>query len=291
MANWKKVIVSGSIADLAGLELSNLVSQPTEGTVLTINPSGVVGTKEGASGTSGSDGTSGSSGSSGTSGSDGSSGTSGSSGSSGSDGSSGTSGSSGSSGTSGSDGSSGTSGSSGSSGTSGVINVATSGNNRVITDIDGDNAKAEENLVFVSDGGRVAGTGLMTVTGDVVISNDLTVQGTASFQNSENLLIKDRFILLASGSTSVGDGGIVVQQTEQDYGDAFAFDGLSTERWGITSSFHASGSSFTPDAFMATVIDGAGIGTGSNDPDTTPARYDKKGNIFVANNEEIYIYS
>tara|TARA_R110000796_G_scaffold124309_1_gene238759 strand:+ start:927 stop:1430 length:504 start_codon:yes stop_codon:yes gene_type:complete len=167
-----------------------------------------------------------------------------------------------------------------------VINVSTTGVNRVLTDIDGDNAKAQENLIFVADGGRVANTGLLTVTGDVIISNDLTVQGTASFQNSENLLIKDRFILLASGSTAQGDGGIVVQQTLQDYGDAFAFDGLSTLRWGITSSFHASGSSFTPDAFMATVIEGTG-----NDPDTTPARYDKKGNIFVANNEEIYIYS
>ena len=69
MANWKKVIVSGSIAELAGLELSNLSAQPAEGTVLTINPSGVVGTKEGASGTSGSSGSSGTDGTSGSSGS------------------------------------------------------------------------------------------------------------------------------------------------------------------------------------------------------------------------------
>ena len=54
MADWKKVIVSGSIADLSGISLSGLSAQPSEGTVLTINASGVVGTKEGASGTSGS---------------------------------------------------------------------------------------------------------------------------------------------------------------------------------------------------------------------------------------------
>ena len=29
----------------------------------------------------------------------------------------------------------------------------------------------------------------------------------------------------------------------------------------------------------------------ANDPDAAPARYDTKGNIFVANNEDIYIYS
>ena len=81
MANWKKVVVSGSIAELAGLELSSLSAQPSEGTVLTINDSGVVGTKEGASGTSGTSGSSGSSGSSGTDGTSGSSCTNGSSGS------------------------------------------------------------------------------------------------------------------------------------------------------------------------------------------------------------------
>ena len=365
MANWKKVIVSGSIADLAGLELSSLSAQPSEGTVLTINPSGVVGTKEGASGSSGSSGTSGSSGSSGSSGIDGSSGSSGTSGSSGSSGtsgsngssgssgtsgsngssgssgtsgssgssgtsgssgssgtsgssgssgtsgsngssgssgtsgssgssgtsgssgSSGTSGSSGSSGTSGSSGSSGTAGSSGSSGTSGVANITDDANNRVTTatGVSGE-LQAEENLVFDGSGGSTVG-GLLTVTGDVVISHDLTVQGTASFQNSQNLLVADRFILLASGSNSTGDGGIVIQQGTQDFGDAFAYDGLSTERWGITSSFHASGSGFTPDAFMATVV----VGSAGALPTSAPTRYQQSGNIFTSASGDVYIYS
>jgi len=37
---------------------------------------------------------------------------------------------------------------------------------------------------------------------------------------------------------------------------------------------------------MATVV----VGT-TNDPDDAPTRYDAKGNIFVANNQDIYIYS
>ena len=282
MANWKKVIVSGSSAELAQLSLSNLTTQATEDTVLVINPSGVIGTRENASssGTSGTSGSNGSSGSSGTSGADGAAGSSGSSGTSGTSGSDGSSGSSGTSGSSGSD------GSSGSSGTSGVINVTNSGNNRVLTDIDGDSANAESQMTFVTDGGTTVG-GLLTVTGDVVISHDLTVQGTASFQNSENLLVADRFILMASGSTSVGDGGIVVQQATQDYGDAFAYDGLSTERWGVTSSFHASGSGFTPDAFMATVV----VGTGGALPTSAASRYQQEGNIFTSASGDVYIYS
>ena len=37
---------------------------------------------------------------------------------------------------------------------------------------------------------------------------------------------------------------------------------------------------------MAAVVEGAG-----NDPSEAASRYDKKGNIFVAANEDIYIYS
>ena len=243
----------------------------------------------GSSGTSGTDGTSGSSGSSGTSGtsgSDGSSGSSGTSGTAGTDGTSGSSGSSGTSGSSGSSGDTGTSGSSGSSGTSGVINVTNSGNNRVLTDIDGESANAESQMTFITDGGTDVG-GLLSVTGDVVISHNLTVQGTASFQNSENLLVADRFILMASGSTSAGDGGIVVQQDTQDYGEAFAFDGLSTERWGVTGSFHASGSGFTPDAFMSTVV----VGVAGALPASAASRYQQSGNIFTSASGDVYIYS
>ena len=141
-------------------------------------------------------------------------------------------------------------------------------------------------MTFITDGGTDVG-GLLSVTGDVIISHNLTVQGTASFQNSENLLIKDRFILLASGSTSAGDGGIVIQQGTQDYGDTFAYDGLSTLRWGVTSSFHASGSGFTPDAFMATVV----VGSGGALPASAATRYQQAGNIFVSASQDIYIYS
>ena len=76
MPNWKKVITSGSNAELAQIKLTDLSNQGSETTTLVINSSGVVGTRENAA-SSGSSGTSGSSGSSGTSGSSGSSGTSG----------------------------------------------------------------------------------------------------------------------------------------------------------------------------------------------------------------------
>jgi len=125
----------------------------------------------------------------------------------------------------------------------------------------------------------------LTVDRDLTVSRNLVVSGTASFQHTEDLDIKDRFIRMASGSTSAGDGGFVVQQTEATDGEVFGFDSATT-RFGVSGSFDASQNTFTPDAFMAAVVEGS-----ANDPDDAPARYDKKGNIFIANNEDIYIYS
>ncbi len=124
-----------------------------------------------------------------------------------------------------------------------------------------------------------------TFTNDIIISGDLTVSGTASFQETENLLIADRFALFASGSATAGDGGIVVQQDTAGEGELFGYDSATT-RWALTSSFDAATSAFTPDAFISAVVIGA-----TSDPDDAPARYDKGGNIFVAANEDIYIYS
>ncbi len=155
-----------------------------------------------------------------------------------------------------------------------------------MTDIDGDSARANTNLNFNDTGGS-ASEGLLTVTGDVIISNDLTVQGTASFLDTENLLVKDRFILLASGSAGTGDGGIVIQQGTQNVGDTFAYDGLSTSRWGVTSSFNSENSGFTPDAFMAAVV----VGVGGALPTSVASRYQQSGNIFTSASGDVYIYS
>jgi hypothetical protein len=126
----------------------------------------------------------------------------------------------------------------------------------------------------------------LTVSRDLVVSRNLTVQGTASFQNTTNLDVADRFILMASGSNTTGDGGIVIQQGTQGFGEAFGFDFAAPTRWGVTGSFDGSQASFTPDAFMAAVVVGTGI-----DPTAAPARYVAAGNIFVGTDANIYIYS
>jgi len=127
----------------------------------------------------------------------------------------------------------------------------------------------------------------VTISQDLIVSRNLTVQGTASFQNTTNLDVADRFILLASGSNTTGDGGIVIQQGTNGIGEGFGYDSALT-RWGVTGSFDGSQATFVPDAFMAAVVVG---GAGVNDPSTAPTRYVADGNMFIADNGEIYIYS
>ena len=138
---------------------------------------------------------------------------------------------------------------------------------------------------FTVTAGDVVLANDVNIVQDLVIGRDLTVVGTASFQSTENLDVADRFIRMASGSNAPGDGGIAVQQSGPADAEAFGWDSAVT-RWGVTGSFDASQGSMVPDAFMASVVEGA-----ANDPTAVVAKYTKKGNIFVAANEDIYIYS
>jgi hypothetical protein len=124
-------------------------------------------------------------------------------------------------------------------------------------------------------------SGLTTVN-SLIVTDDLTVIGTASFQNTENLLVADRFVLFASGSNTTGDGGIVVQQDTQDFGELYGFN-EGAERWGFKGNFDATLSTYTPEAFVAAVID---IGAGQLDD----IKYQKNGNIKI-DNGDIFIYS
>jgi len=144
------------------------------------------------------------------------------------------------------------------------------------------------NEIETSMAGQTLTIGLpndVTIGQNLTVNNNLTVLGTASFQNTENLQVADRFILLASGSNSAGDGGLVIQQGTQNVGEVFAFDSGVT-RWAFTGSFNAGSSSFTPDAFVAAALIGAGT-----DPTAVASRYQAGGNIFIGTDQEIWIYS
>jgi hypothetical protein len=131
-------------------------------------------------------------------------------------------------------------------------------------------------------------TGNRTFSNNVNISGDLIVNGTASFQNTTNLEVSDRFVLFASGSGGTGDGGIVVQQATQNVGELFGYDSGAT-RWGVTSSFAADSAAYTPDAFMSAVTTLASTNPNTSGP---ASRYNAAGNIYVSSGDSsIWIYA
>lgn len=122
----------------------------------------------------------------------------------------------------------------------------------------------------------------------LTLTGNLVVLGTASFQNTQNLLVGDRFVLFASGSNTTGDGGIVVQQGTQNIGELYGYDS-GTTRWGFTSSFDATGNSFTPSVFAGAVE------TSATSPSAAPkygGASNGLGTIHVdSNTGDIYIYA
>jgi hypothetical protein len=123
-------------------------------------------------------------------------------------------------------------------------------------------------------------TSVTTVKDDLVVEGDLTVNGDLTYLNVTNLYVEDRFILLNSGSTS-GDGGIIIQSGSTDQGKAFFYD-ESENRWAYADGISGSATGATPEAFAAMVVQNDGDG---------PVTYQKNGNIRVTNTGEIFIYS
>jgi hypothetical protein len=123
----------------------------------------------------------------------------------------------------------------------------------------------------------------------LTVTGNLSVAGTASFNNTTNLSVADKYILLNSGSegSNQDSGGIVIQGASGTSGLGALFgyasgsaNAVNSRRWAINSSFDAdTGGDFTPEAFMSTVI--LSSVEGSTDQDAVAAQYKKPGNIFV----------
>jgi len=131
----------------------------------------------------------------------------------------------------------------------------------------------------------------LTVTNDLTVAGNLDVQGTVTTINSTNTTVKDRFLLLASGSTS-GDGGLVVNTNDVGLGTAFYFDG-ETNRWALTPSGSVSetATSVTPTQYLVSVSQSAAA-PGELPEDFGSDAASRRGMMHVdTSNGDIYIYS
>jgi len=165
--------------------------------------------------------------------------------------------------------------------------VANNTDNYVLTATGNGTINGESNLTF-------NGTTL-TVTGNTIVTGDLTVAGTASFTNVDNLTIKDKFILINSGSSTLADSGWISQYNTAGSGSAFYLEAGSAGSTGTYGRFavayDAIGTvtSLTADEFVVTAKTAAGA------PATNPTwggTSNGYGNIYVnSSTGDIFIYS
>ena len=138
------------------------------------------------------------------------------------------------------------------------------------------------------------------VTGDsffydnLTVQGNITVNGTASFINTENVLVKDKFILIASGSSTLTDAGIIAAYNVNMTGSAFYLSAASTGtygRWAVAYGAGESAISLTADEYVNTTKINA-----SNPNDATPPTWGSStnglGNMWVnSTTSDIYIWA
>lgn len=85
----------------------------------------------------------------------------------------------------------------------------------------------------------------VTIPNNLTVTGDLFVNGTTTTVNTTDLLIEDKFILLASGSATAGDAGIIIDRgSDTDANIAFGFD-ADTDRWGFQNGLTDSTNAMT----------------------------------------------
>lgn len=133
----------------------------------------------------------------------------------------------------------------------------------------------------------------LTVSGDATVTGNLSVAGTASFTNADNLNIKDKFILINSGSSVLADSGLVTQYNAAGSGSAFYLEAASAGTYGrfaVAYDVVGTSTSLTPDEFVVTARVSASAAIPTNP--TWGGSSNGSGNMFINSlTGDVYIYS
>ena len=145
--------------------------------------------------------------------------------------------------------------------------------------------------------GGVNVTGNSTFNNNLIVTGDLTVNGTASFVNSDNLYVKDKFILINSGSNTLADSGIIVAYStgsgSEPIGSAIFLEAASTGtygRWAFAYDVSGSATAVTADEYAVSAKIGQASGPGAATP-TWGGSTNGTGNMWVTTAGDIFIYS
>lgn len=168
-----------------------------------------------------------------------------------------------------------------------TFTATTSGNSTLLVD---NNGKLTYNPTtdLLTVGSTLSVGGSATVGANLTVTGDLTVNGTTTTLNTTNLEVEDAYILLRSGSGTVGSSGIIFGGSEgaAQSGSALIWHAsynTNDGRLGITTG---SVSSQTSDPDIAYYVAGVVLG---NEAAAATAQADHQGNIRI-DGSEIYIY-
>jgi len=122
-----------------------------------------------------------------------------------------------------------------------------------------------------------------SITGNLTVGGDLRVTGDMTYLNTTNLAIEDKFVLLNSGSTNPDEGGLVIDEGSGT-GHGFIYD-AGDARWGFNASVDSNATTVDATAHAAAVVDL------NNLAHSDSAEYQKNGNIKIDTSGNIWIYS
>jgi hypothetical protein len=153
--------------------------------------------------------------------------------------------------------------------------------------------------VTIQQGGLYV-TGAATFHDNVVMQGDLLVQGTTSFQNTQNLAIADQFILLNSGSATFQDSGFVINTGNSgNSGSAFFLETSNTTsgttsqngRFAVAGNVQPNATTVTAEEYANTTLITGSAPTISSIPQFG-GNILGHGNMWVdSNSGDIYIYA
>jgi hypothetical protein len=138
-------------------------------------------------------------------------------------------------------------------------------------------------------------TASVVTVSNLTVSENLIVNGTASFINTENLLVKDPFILINSGSNALADSGWISQYNSAGSGSALYLKTSTVGDYGtygrFATAYDVTGgeTQVAADEYVVTAKKASG------EPAVTPTwggANNGFGNIYVnSDNGEIFIYA
>jgi hypothetical protein len=131
----------------------------------------------------------------------------------------------------------------------------------------------------------------VTITNNLTVGGNLFIEGTTTQVNTTELLVEDKFILLASGSATAGDGGIIIDRGSDSQGNiAFGFDSV-TDRWGYQNGLVDTNNAITIGTNGNSAFAGYVFTEATHTSAPTTGEFVQNGAIYTATSGDIFIYS